>query len=110
MKLKYILGRISFLASFYQSNCYALKSIVLKGIKNIEAEAVGADNHFFAGAAKGSLKRISKSFEDKKKVAQIQLSTEQDKTAKIGLQEQINNAEAIINDANDAIARLNKKD
>ncbi len=86
------------------------KSIVLKGIKNIEAEAVGADNHFFAGAAKGSLKRISKSFEDKKKVAQIQLSTEQDKTAKIGLQEQINNDEAIINETNDAISRLNKKD
>ncbi len=43
------------------------KDVVLPGIKVIEEEAMATDEHFLTGAAKGSLKRIAKSFEEKKK-------------------------------------------
>jgi len=86
------------------------KPQVLIGVKTIEEEAMATDSKFVLGGAKGSLKRIVKSFEDKRKKAQAELSSEQSQTAKIGLQESISNYDLIINDTNDALDRVNKKE
>lgn len=85
------------------------KSIVLSGIKTIEEQGKSTDSHFITGAAKGSLKRISKSFEDKEKKAKSDLSTEQDKSVKITLQENLNDYSLILSSIEDALGRLNKR-
>jgi len=85
------------------------KNIVLSGIKAIEEQAMATDNHFLIAGAKGSLKRISKSFEDKKKKAQNEIASEQNQTVKIELQEKVSNYESITNEANDAVQRIGKK-
>lgn len=84
------------------------KDIVLKGIKTIEQQAdSSSDSHFILGAAKGALKRIVKSFEDQKKKAQTDLGGE-DKTKKAELQQDISDDQLVINETNNALARLNK--
>jgi aminopeptidase N len=72
------------------------KDVVLPGIKVIEEEGMASDQHFLTGAAKGSLKRIAKSFEDKKKKAG---AGEQD----------VKDYDLIVANANAALDRLSKK-
>ena len=83
--------------------------VVLQGIQTIEEQGMATDNHFYVGGAKGSLKRIAKSFEEKKKKAQSELVAEQSQTAKLDLQEKISDYDLIASNANDAIQRLTKK-
>jgi aminopeptidase N len=85
------------------------KNLVLTGIKTIEAEGTNTESHFLSGAAKGALKRIVKSFEDKKKKAESDITTEQSQTAKLELQEKVGEYDLIVSEANDAVNRLNKK-
>lgn len=86
------------------------KNVVLQGIKDLEAEGrASADNHFLLGAAKGSLKRVSKQFTDKKTRTKTELAKEESKTAKLEMEEKINQYDEIIAAANDAAARLDKK-
>lgn len=85
------------------------KSVAGRGIKTIENEGLATDSHWYIGAAKGSLKRISKSFEEKKKNAQEELSREEGQTAKLELQEKIGNYDYIIAAAKDALERVNQK-
>jgi aminopeptidase N len=85
------------------------KPIVLSGIKAIEAEGAKDDGNFITSAARGALKRMVKSFEEKKKKAQSDMSVEQGQTAKLALQEKINDYEQLVGAANDAMARLPKK-
>ncbi|MFN8322103.1 MAG: M1 family metallopeptidase [Chitinophagales bacterium] len=85
------------------------KSTVLKGIKTIEELGASADSHFLTGAAKGSLKRIAKSFEEKKKANTADLGKEEGQTAKLELQEKGAEYDLIVGEANDAINRLGKE-
>ncbi|MDB5283107.1 MAG: Peptidase rane alanine aminopeptidase [Bacteroidota bacterium] len=84
------------------------KAMVLNGIKTLEEQS-NTDNHFIIGAAKGALKRITKSFEEKKKKAQSDLLNEPSQTAKLDLQEKVTDYDLIVGEANDAIQRINKK-
>ena len=85
------------------------KNIVLNGMNTIEEQAMATDNHFLVGAAKGSLKRIAKSFEEKKKKVETDLGNEKDAAAKTELQLKMSNYNLIVSQANDAIARVGKK-
>ncbi|MES2621404.1 MAG: M1 family metallopeptidase [Bacteroidota bacterium] len=86
------------------------REIVLSGIKIIEEEAMlEKDQHFMIAAAKGSLKRIAKSFEDKKKKAQSSMNSKMDSSAKPELQEHISDYETIVKSANDALERIGRK-
>lgn len=85
------------------------KNVVLKGIKSFEENGMNTDSHFLLGAAKGSLKRIVKSFEEKKKKAQTDCATEQSSSAKTELLVNISNYDLITKEANDAVSRLDKK-
>ena len=85
------------------------KGIVLSGINTIEQVGMNADNHYISRAAKGSLQRISDSFEEKKKVAKKELGTEESKTAKISLQEKLNDYDLITDSVQDALNKLSKK-
>ncbi len=85
------------------------KKAVLTGIATIEEQAMATDNHFLIGGAKGSLKRIIKWFEDKKKRVKTESAAESGKTAKADLDEQLSDYDLIISSATDAIARINKR-
>ena len=85
------------------------KNTVLAGIKTIEEQAMITESHFLVAGAKGSLKRIAKSFDEKKKKAQSELSTEQRMTGKIELQEKVSDDDLISSEANDAVQRITKK-
>ncbi len=85
------------------------KYVVLNGIQTIEEQGMATDNHFFVGGAKGSLERIAKWFEDKKKKAQTEIAGEKVQTAKLELQEKINDYDLIVKNANDAVQRIIKK-
>ena len=85
------------------------KDVVLNGIQTIEEQGMATDNHFFVGGAKGSLERIAKWFEDKKKKAQTEIAGEKVQTAKLELQEKINDYDLIVKNANDAVQRIIKK-
>jgi hypothetical protein len=85
------------------------KPAVLSGINDLLAEAELGDSHFMLGAGKGSLKRIAKLFEDKKKLAQKDLAKAEGQTAKLELQEKIGDYDTVISAANDALGKLNKK-
>lgn len=100
-------GRYSLL--YYYANFLTRmdKAVVLQGITTIEEVAMTTDNHFLIGGAKGSLKRIAKWFDDKKKKTQGQLGS--DSAAKVELQEKTSEYDLIISSANDAIARINKR-
>jgi len=85
------------------------KYVVLHGIQTIEEEGMVSDNHFFVGGAKGSLKRIAKSFEEKRKKAQSEVDAQPKQDDKSELQEKVNDYSLIVSNANDAVQRLNKK-
>lgn len=86
------------------------KDVVLSGIKNIEEEALSVkDQHFLLAAAKGSIKRIAKSFEDKKKKAQSSITNKTDAATKLDLQNRISDYEAVLSSTNEALENLNKK-
>ena len=85
------------------------KNIVTSGISTIEQQGLNADNHYISRAAKGSLKRIEDHFEQEKQDTKKELAGEQDKAAKITLQQRLNDYDLIIDNAEDAQNRLNKK-
>lgn len=86
------------------------KEIVVDGIKIIEEEAMlEKDQHFMIAAAKGSVKRIAKSFEDKKKKAQASMTNKMESSAKSELQNRISDYEEIVKSASDALARIGQK-
>jgi aminopeptidase N len=110
-KLKSSTGITKYYLFYYYANFLTRmdKAMVLSGIEDIVAEAQKDDSHFILGAGKGSLKRIAKIFEDKKKGLESDLSKAEGKTEKLELQEKIGDYDAIISAANDALAGLNKK-
>lgn len=85
------------------------KPVVLSGLKTIEDLGMTLEGHYMLAAAKGSLKRIQKSFDDKKKRAQADLQKEEGQTAKLNLQEKIGDYDQIIAAAKDATDHLTKK-
>lgn len=85
------------------------KNTVLTGIKTIEEQGMKTDSHYLSSAAKGSLKRLIKSYEDKKKKAQGDAASEQSTTVKAQLLEDASNYDLIISEATDALARLGNK-
>jgi aminopeptidase N len=110
-KLKSATGFGKYTLLYYYANFLTRmeKPVVISGISIIEQNGMNSDNHFITGAAKGSLKRISKDFEDKKKAAKTEMATEQGKAEKISLQEKLNDYDLIIDSAEDALNRLSKK-
>ncbi len=110
-KLKTTTGYGKYTLVYYYANFLTRmdKNIVLSGINSIEQVGLNADNHYISRAAKGSLQRISDSFEDKKKVAKKELGTEESKTARISLQEKLNDYDLIIDGVQDALNKLSKK-
>jgi hypothetical protein len=84
------------------------REVVLAGIKIIEEEAMITDQHFLTGAAKGSLKRIAKSFEEKKKRTESELSSASN-ASKTQLQEEIKDYETIVTSVNESLERIGKK-
>lgn len=111
-KLRSATGYAKYQLFFYYANFLVRmdKNIVLSGIETIEK--VGMDttqSHFMVGAAKGALKRIAKSFQDKKQKAERDMAGEADKAAKVALQEEINNDDLVVSASDDAYGRLNKK-
>jgi aminopeptidase N len=109
-KLRSVGGFAKYYAFYYYANFLTRmeKPIVLNGLRTIEEEASSTQNHFLGGASKGAVKRIAKSFEDKKKKAQDDMSSEKNEKTKLELQEKISNCDTIIQTANDVLARLNK--
>lgn len=84
------------------------KNVAVSGANFIEAEGEAVNGqHFLLGAAKGSLKRISKIFEEKKKTAKTDMVKEDGQTAKLELEEKVSNYDFIISAANDALEKLN---
>ncbi|MCX6197948.1 MAG: M1 family metallopeptidase [Bacteroidetes bacterium] len=85
------------------------KSTVLQGIKTIEEQGMNTNSHYLSGAAKGSLKRLIKAFDDKKKKAQGDAGSEQSAAVKAQLLEDVSNFDLITSEATDALARLGNK-
>lgn len=85
------------------------KNVVLSGMKTIEDLGASSDSHFITGAAKGALRRIVKSFDQKKEKTVNEIANETSQTAKLELTERLNNCDLIMSTGNDALARLNKK-
>ncbi len=85
------------------------KNTVLQGIKTIEERGLITDSHYLTGAAKGSLKRIIKAFDDKRKRAQGDAGSEQSAAVKAQLLEDVSNYDLIMSEATDAMARLGNK-
>lgn len=110
-KLKTMSGFGKFSMLYYYANFLTRmdRSVVLSGIKTIEAQGMSSDNKHITGGAKGALKRISKWYDDHKKNLKKDASAEQDKTEKITLQEKLNDCDIIIGEAEDALNRLNAK-
>ncbi|HLP21839.1 MAG TPA: M1 family metallopeptidase, partial [Chitinophagales bacterium] len=110
-KLRNIAGINKYSLLYYYANFLTRmdKAVVLKGIQTIEEQAMASDNHFVVSGAKGSLKRIVKSFDDKKKRAQSQMASEQSTSAKMELAEKVSDYDLIISNANDAVLRVTKK-
>jgi hypothetical protein len=110
-KLRHLSGIGKYSMVYYYANFLTRmdKNVVLPGINTIEQIGLNSDSHFMSRAAKGSLQRISDSFEDKKSNAKKDLATEQDKTAKISLQEMLNDDELVLDSVQDALKQLNNK-
>lgn len=110
-KISSATGYSKFSLLYYYANFLVRmdKSIVLSGIKTIEAEGVKSDGQFITAAARGALKRMVKSFEEKKSKAQKELTAEKDQTARPAIQEIVNDYEQLIGVTNEAMARLPKK-
>ena len=85
------------------------KKTVLSGIAEIEPYAMDTSSHFTSGAAKGALKRIQKSFEEKRKAAQSDLANAQGQTEKIEIQERISQYDEIVGTVSDVLEKLKKK-
>ncbi len=102
-------GKYSLL--YYYANFLTRMSpeLVLKGLSFIEAQGMVSDNHFIQGAAKGSVKRILKWFDDKKKRTTETLGSEKDPTRKQELQTQVSSYEKIVTEATEAGKRLTEK-
>jgi aminopeptidase N len=109
-KLRHTSGVGKYELFFYYANFLTRmdKSMVLNGIKTIEQEGATSNSHFLLGGAKGALKRISVSFDDKKRKAQSDMAAESGKTGKLELQEQIAAYDDIISSAKDALNVLGK--
>lgn len=92
---------------YYYSNFLTRmdKRTVLTGIKTIEREGLNG-NEWYLQAARGALKQYIKAVEDRKKLAQSNLSKEDGQTAKLTIQEQIADYEAGIAVAKDALQKL----
>lgn len=111
-QLKNAKGITRYYMFYYYANFLSRmeKPMVLAGIKDLKDAAEAADEtHFMLGAGKGSIKRISKLFEDKKKEAQGDLSKAEGQTAKLELQEKIRDYEEIVATAEDALKALEAK-
>ena len=110
-KLKTATGYGKYALVYYYANFLTRmdKREVLKGISTIEQQGMNPEGHFMSRAAKGSLQRISDSFEDKRKDAKKDLAGEESKTAKISIQEKLNDYDLIIDKVQDALTRLNEK-
>ncbi len=110
-RLRSITGTGKYSLFYYYANFLIRmdKDVVLHGIQTIEEEGMASDNHFFVGGAKGSLKRIAKSFEEKRKKAQSEIDAQQKQDDKQELQGKITDYSLIVSNANDAVQRLNKK-
>lgn len=110
-KLQTSTGITKYYLFYYYANFLTRmeKPVVLSGINDLSAEAQLGDSHFMLGAGKGSLKRIAKIFEDKKKALQNDLSKAEGKTEKLELQEKISGYDSIIAAANDALEALKNK-
>ncbi|MFN8287258.1 MAG: M1 family metallopeptidase [Chitinophagales bacterium] len=110
-KLKSTDGITKYYMFYYYANFLTRmdKNVVLSGAKSIEQEGMQLEGHYMQAAAKGSLKRIVKSFEEKKKRAQSDLSKEEGQTAKLNLQEKIADYDTIISTVKDAVDRFTKK-
>lgn len=110
-KLKAATGFGKYTLLYYYANFLTRmeRPVVVSGISTIEQQGMTSDNHFITGAAKGALKRISKDFEDKKKATKTELTTEQSKTGKITLEENIKDYDLIIDSVEDALGRMSKK-
>ena len=110
-KLKTVTGHGKYTLVYYYANFLTRmdKSVVLSGISTIEHVGLNSEGHYMGRATKGSLQRISDSFEDKKTEAKKELAGEESKTAKVSLQEKLNDYDLIIDSVQDALAQLNKK-
>ena len=109
--LRIVTGVIKYSLFYYYANFLTRmnKDVVLNGIKTIEQEGMATDNHFYVDGAKGSLKRIVKSIEEKKRKNQNELSAEKTELKKVELQAKASDFDLIIKNTNEAIERLNKK-
>ncbi|HRG87605.1 MAG TPA: hypothetical protein PLW44_01200, partial [Chitinophagales bacterium] len=108
-KLRSITGVGKYSMFYYYANYLSRmdKNVVLKGIQTIEEQGMATESHFLTNAAKGSLKRIAKLFDDKKKRTQSQSAD--GGSAKAEQQEKISQYDMIVSAANDAVERLGKK-
>ncbi len=84
------------------------KEMVAQGIEILKTQALSTETKLIASAGKNSIKRIVKSFEEKKKESQKVMDDNKisDKGNNAAL---IADYDTIINSANDAIAAINKK-
>ena len=79
------------------------------GINSIEVQGMITDNHFLVGAAKGSLKRLSTSFETKKKKLQSDLEKETDALKKEEQQNKLSDCEIILTAIASSAEKISKK-
>ena len=110
-KLRTAKGYTQYRLFYYYANFLIRmsKDSVLNGIKTLEENGMNTDSHWLLGAAKGSLKRIVKSVEDKKKRAQDDMAAEHNAKAKEEFQQTITDYDLITKEANEAVSRLEKK-
>lgn len=111
-QLKNATGVNKYYLFYYYANFLSRmeKPMVLVGIEDLKKEADLDDSNFMLGAGKGSIKRISKLFEDKRKAAQSDLSKAEGQTAKLEMQEKISDYEQIVGAAEDALKVLEAKE
>ncbi len=111
IKLRSTTGYTKYRMFYYYANFLTRMETdsVMNGIKSLEENGMNTDSHWLLGAAKGSLKRIVKSVEDKRKNVQTDLAKEKDDKAKEELQQTITGYDLITKEANEAVSRLEKK-
>lgn len=85
------------------------KPMVLAGINDMLEIASKNDEQYINSAVRGALKRLIRSFEEKKNAAEEELAKSKEKTAKLQWEEGIADYDEIITLANNAIALLSKK-
>ncbi len=84
------------------------KDLAIKGIDILKNQALSTETKLLASAGKGSIKRLVKSFEEKKKEAQKIIDDEKQKD-KGDAATLISDYDLIITNANDAISTITKK-